>query len=107
MQIISNLIKISGGLVILILLILVGEWIYVESEFYLSHGEDDFVGGRARVMQVKLDEKLRAWVEFEVQSGKMHNWEYLGPKQNPLRARYGKAMAHRDPDRRPEFNRLN
>jgi hypothetical protein len=83
----------------------VGQEVYAYGESYLSHGEDDFAGGRARVARVTVDPPSSVWVEFEEQPGTRHNWEYLGPKQNTLRAIYGRAKAHPDPDHRPAFNR--
>ena len=81
------------------------QWVYAEGQLHLSHGEDDFAGGVARVKRVEIDANSRVWVEFEEQPGTMHNWEFLGPRQNQLRALYGKSRAHADPDHRPEFNR--
>jgi hypothetical protein len=78
--------------------------VYAESELYLSHGKDDFAGGRAHVAEVTV-ESSSVWVELAEQPGTRHNWGWLGPKQNHLRATYGRAKAHPDPDHRPEFNR--
>lgn len=85
----------------------VGQEVYAESELYLSHGEDDFAGGRAVVANVTTDFASNVWVEFEEQPGTKHNWKYLGPKQNALRAWHGRAKAHPAPDYRPEFSRWN
>jgi signal peptidase II len=86
-----------------------GDVIYVDTELYLSHGVDDFRGGKATVSQVK-DEMLggRAvpFVEVAENPGSFYNWEYLAEKQPALAAEFGDARAHPIPDYRPEFNEL-
>jgi len=70
----------------------------------LSHGRDDFVGGRARVKQV-LEESWGYTVEVEQQPGTFYAWTGLAVDQRRLRESYGDQLAHPDPDLRPEFNR--
>jgi len=82
----------------------VGQWIYVHSARYLSHGRDDFAGGRARVKQVR-DEGWGYMVEVEEQPGTFYNWTPLALEQRRLRENHGDELAHADPDSRPEFNR--
>lgn len=86
-----------------------GDVIYVDTELYLSHGVDDFRGGKATVSQVK-DETLGGlggpFVEVAENPGSFYNWEYLAEKQAELAAKFGDARAHPIPDYRPEFNEL-
>jgi signal peptidase II len=86
-----------------------GDVIYVDTELYLSHGVDDFRGGKATVSQVK-DETLAGravpFVEVAENPGSFYNWEHLAAKQPALAAEFGEARAHPIPDHRPEFNEL-
>jgi hypothetical protein len=82
----------------------VGQWIYIPSSFYLSHGLDDVVGGRARIGKVKF-EYGQYWVDVEQDPGTHYSWPALLERQPELRERYGDEIAHADPDSRPEFNR--
>ena len=86
----------------------IGDTIYVESAFFLDHGEDDFVGGRATVSDIKNDVsggKMTLFVQIEERPGHWLNWgQFLVHQQDELRERFGDQEAHKDPDPRPEFN---
>jgi hypothetical protein len=82
----------------------VGQWIYIPSSLYLSHGLDDIAGGRARILKVKF-EYGKYWVEVEQDPGTQYSWPSLLEEQPKLREQYGDEIAHPDPDSRPEFNR--
>lgn len=84
-----------------------GDEIYVGSSFYLSHGRDDFCGGRARVSKVTkgISGGNEAWfVEVEERPECRYNWEFLENDQEKFKERFGDDRAHADPDLRPEFN---
>jgi hypothetical protein len=87
----------------------VGQWIYVPGSYYLSHGQDDFDGGRckiAKVIAANLNGSFGYTVEIEEQPGVGYNWSgYLEPQQEKLRARFGEQRGQSNPDRRPEFNK--
>jgi len=85
--------------------------IYVPTSLYLSHGEDDFVGGLAIISKVQKNEKFGKehpnyiLVEVEEDPGTLYNWTWLLEKQESLKREFGNKRAFKDPDYRPEFNR--
>ena len=82
-----------------------GDVIYVDSDRYLSHGCDDFQGGKATVARVWTDLPLKGvYVEIAENPGTYYAWDYLAEQQAEFAARYGDTWAHPDPDDRPEFN---
>ena len=82
----------------------VGDFIYLPTELYLSHGEDDFHGGLCEVEEVKSGNGSVHWVVVKEKSGQ-YSWEgYLEPMQEELRSEFGSEKGHADPDYRPEFN---
>ncbi len=86
----------------------VGDVIYLDTELYISHGRDDFYGGLAELVEVKL-ERIGAnpvvFVRAVQEPDTWHNWStYLAPMQKKLREEFGKKWAHPHPDWRPEFN---
>ena len=84
-----------------------GDVIYVDTDLYLSHGADDFRGGKATVTAVRPGRSKGGavpFVEVAQNPGCLYNWELLAPKQAELAAQFGDAWAHPDPDLRPEFN---
>jgi hypothetical protein len=86
----------------------VGDEIYVDTSLYLSHGADDFIGGKATVIEVKDGKSAGKVVPFVVVKEKPYaqlNWEFLREKQAKLAEEFGERRAHADPDLRPEFNR--
>jgi hypothetical protein len=83
----------------------VGQEIYVPSELYLSHGRDDFAGGRCRIVRVTtLFDRPQLYVEVEEHPGTLYAWDDLARRQDELRGQHGDRRGHPDPDWRPEFN---
>jgi hypothetical protein len=82
----------------------VGDKIYVESRFYISHGSDDVVGGLATISRVTEEDTTNAFnrwfVEVEELPGRNYNWNYLMEpgRQEKLKKQFGKRKAHPDPD---------
>ncbi len=86
----------------------VGDVIYVGTSVYLSHGADDFIGGKAKVIEVKegiSGGQPAMFVRVEQRPSTSYNWEFLGLEQEKLKAQFGDEWSHADPDDRPEFNR--
>ena len=84
-----------------------GDVIYIETERFISHGCDDFLGGLAEVSEVsqgKSKGQLVPFVRVIQQPDSMHNWKLLAPEQKELRRQHGTNWARPDPDDRPEFN---
>lgn len=82
----------------------VGDWIYVPSAFYLSHGIDDFVGGKALVVDVR-NKHNKHWIVVNERRTCEYAWEgYLADAQDKLRERFDEKHAYKDPDYSPEFN---
>lgn len=82
----------------------VGQDIYIRGAMYMSHGEDDYEGGLAKVTEVKK-EKYGVFVSVKEVPGHSWNWDCLVEEQAQLKKEYKKKRAHPDPDTRPEFNR--
>lgn len=80
-----------------------GDFIYMDSELHLSHGEDDITGGKAEVKEVR-EEPGFTWIVFTEFPDSLYNWAQLEPLQEKLKQRFGEARAHHEPDSRPEFN---
>jgi hypothetical protein len=86
-----------------------GDVIYLPTSLYLSHGRDDFQGGRCIVSGVKDGISGGApavYVSVKERSGHSYNWAFLGPEQAELQKRFGEAPGHPDPDYREEFNEI-
>ncbi len=79
----------------------VGDKIYVNSSFYISHGSDDFVGGLATISKVYqgISGGEKTWfVEIKERPGSGYNYEMLVEKQKELKKEFGKKKAYADPD---------
>ncbi|MFA6427321.1 MAG: hypothetical protein WCW16_02645 [Candidatus Magasanikbacteria bacterium] len=83
-------------------------YIYVPSDLFLSHGEDDRKGGLATVAKVSIENRGGTHyhiIETEEFPGLTYNWELdLGPQQEKLKKQFGSDRAHYEPDTRPTFN---
>lgn len=80
----------------------VGDTIYVDSHFYISHGSDDVVGGKATVDEVMEGisggEKC-IFVCVKEHPGVRYNWtQYLSKEQDKLKKEFGDKGAHPQPD---------
>jgi hypothetical protein len=87
----------------------VGDTVYLPSEMHLSHGIDDFAGGRATVIEVEQGVSAgqpTLYLRCQEEPDTLHNWAWLAPRQEALRERFGAAVAHPEPDERPRFNRV-
>lgn len=85
----------------------VGQEIYVGSQMYMSHGEDDFAGGKATIDSVKEvvnGGKPDYCVTIKERPGHGYYWRHLESQQAEYAKRFGDRVAHSDPDTRPEFN---
>lgn len=84
-----------------------GDVIYVDTDLFLSHGVDDFRGGKATVVAVtggRSQGRNVPFIEVEQNPGCRYNWELLAARQDALAAEFGDRWAHADPDHRAEFN---
>ena len=83
-----------------------GDEVYVPSELYVYRGHDDTMGGKAHVCAVEEGVsagKPAPFIRLTGVKGRF-NWQMLETEQEALRIRFGDALAHPDPDLRPEFN---
>jgi hypothetical protein len=76
----------------------VGQKIYVGSSFYMSHGSDDFAGGRATISRVKKEGKGAWSIELKERPGHGYDYATLLEEQASLRKEYKGQKAHADPD---------
>lgn len=89
----------------------VGDTIYVPDQWYMSHGVDDFAGGKAKVKKVTgtINAGKRVHViEIEERPGHGYYWENsIGQEgeQERLKKEYKNQKAHPDPDNHPDSNR--
>jgi hypothetical protein len=80
----------------------VGDNIYVQSHFYISHGSDDVVGGLATV--TKLTKSISGgkeclFVSVKEHPGNSYNWtQFLSERQDSLRLEFGNEKAYPFPD---------
>ena len=84
-----------------------GDVVYVDTDLFVWHGADDFRGGKATVSAVQMQisrGKPAPFIEVAQNPGTLYNWAMRAEKQSELAAEYGNALAHPDPDLRPEFN---
>ena len=85
----------------------VGDKIYMEGSYFLSHGWDDFEGGIATVSAVSEGVsagKPAVFISVEERPGWEMNWDLLEKEQEKLKKMFGDDVAHAVPDTRPEFN---
>lgn len=83
----------------------VGDIIYLESMLYLSHGRDDFHGGKCRISKViAREDPTDPYIEVAEWPGIQCRYRPLLEEQEELKAEYGDSMGHLCPDTRPEFN---
>ena len=78
----------------------IGDELYIPSAFYVCRGEDDIIGGLAKVKSIDENDM----VEFEEDLGTFYNVECLLEEQGELKKEFGKKRAKHQPDLRPEFN---
>ncbi len=88
----------------------IGDVIYVDTALYLSHGVDDFVGGKATVSKVyeqMSGGEITTFVKIVESPHTGFNWgQYLSKEQERLADKFGETNAHSDPDYREEFNKV-
>jgi hypothetical protein len=79
-----------------------GDQVYVETRAYISHGEDDVIGGLATVVRVHHDPSAFSEYVVEVAEhpGCIYNLTYLLEKQDELRDQFGEQRACPDRDLR-------
>jgi len=82
----------------------VGDTIYVDSSFYISHGEDDFVGGKCEISKVEISKRLpidhcnSIMIEVKERPGTLYNYKYLLEEQDKLKKEFRNKKGHADPD---------
>ena len=80
----------------------IGDKIYVESSFYISHGSDDVIGGIATISTTKYQisgGKRCLFVEVKEHPGNSYNWtQFLSKKQSELKKEFGRNKARTQPD---------
>ena len=81
----------------------IGDPVYIPSESYLSHGEDDFEGGLTRIVLVE-ESGGGYWIATEFDPADKYNWTFLRERQEQLARAFGQQQPRRKPDYRPEFN---
>jgi hypothetical protein len=83
----------------------VGDDVYVDTSLFVTHGEDDFIGGLCKVCSVSnAGESLS--IEVEEDKGASYLWSYLKELQESLKLKFGTERGHKKPDYRKEFNEL-
>ena len=82
----------------------IGDEIYVDTWLYVTHGEDDFIGGLCTVTNVRNVEG-NIWIEIAEDDGSL-SWNHLKDIQKQLKAKFGTNRGYKRPDYREEFNRL-
>lgn len=76
-----------------------GDIIYVRTSIYIDRGEDDVVGGKASVREVKPDKGHNlGWVTVWEHPGHSYGWLSLLEDQAKLEKEFGDKWAYPDPD---------
>ena len=78
----------------------VGDLVYVDTSLFVTHGEDDFIGGLCEVISVEDNN----WIQVKEDPDTSHSWEYLAEMQDKLKKEFGTKRGYLRPDHRPEFN---
>lgn len=82
----------------------IGDKIYVYSSFYISHGEDDFVGGLCTINEIEYSDNLPSdhcnycMVGIEERPGTMYNYKVLLEEQEELKKEFGDQVGYPNPD---------
>ena len=91
----------------------IGDKIYLPTSLYVTHGEDDFIGGICIISKAikygedDAKEKGSSWrIEVLEDPGSFYSWDYLLELQDKLKVEFGDQRAYKRPDYREEFNRL-
>ena len=84
----------------------VGDYVYIPTELYVSHGEDDYIGGRTTISSVRggPDDSL-VWIRTAFDDSQEWRWDVLKQQQAELAEEFGSTPPKRTPDFRAEFNR--
>lgn len=83
----------------------VGDTIYLPSMLYLSHGVDDFHGGKCTISRVIPEgNPMDVFIEVAERPGVQCRYRDLLGEQEQLKAEYSDTVGHMQPDYRPEFN---
>jgi len=85
----------------------VGDLVYVDTSLFVTHGEDDFIGGLCEVISVETYGEDNHRISVKEDPDTSHSWEYLAEMQDKLKKEFGKKRGYQRPDTRPEFNRLD
>jgi len=75
----------------------VGARIYLPTELYLSHGEDDFNGGLCKIIETG-EEGGWKWVTVKENPGKRYSLDHVAKNQRKWKKEYGKSKGKRTPD---------
>lgn len=87
-----------------------GDEIYVPTSLYLSHGVDDFIGGRATIENIYEDDRVsrdsynRWGISIKERPGHWYNLSYLIDEQEELKKKFGDSWCYEDPDYSPSAN---
>jgi hypothetical protein len=77
----------------------IGDILYIQSEAYIGHGEDDIAGGLATVSETGKWPNGICYVCFEeVGNHKQYNLEIILEKQKEFAEKYAGRTAHPMPD---------
>lgn len=76
----------------------VGDKLYIESECYIGHGEDDIAGGLATISEIHEDCGMTMVCFAEVGSYARYNLNYIIQHQKEWAEEYAGQTAHPDPD---------
>jgi len=87
----------------------VGDMVHVPTLLSLLHGKDDFIGGRAHVINIETRQSDGGgevhYVTIAERPKVRYSWEgHLAQLQSKLKEEFGDQRAYPNPDFRSEFN---
>lgn len=83
----------------------IGDFIYLDTSLYVTHGADDFMGGKCEVASVKEEWGI-IWVSVKEDPETWHGWPELYKMQEQLKSEFGNRRGYKRADYRTEFNEL-
>jgi hypothetical protein len=75
----------------------VGDDVYVPTRWFIDRGQDDTIGGLAKVKAIRHIYG-GVFLDFEEIDARLNWYDWLEPQQEELRAEFGSQRARPDPD---------
>lgn len=84
---------------------IIGEDIYLNTELYIGHGQDDFHDGLCKINKIEKSSHLPEdhynylMIGVEENPRSFYNWRYLLEHQDEWKEEFGDTRGYQDPDK--------